>query len=76
MSDPIVKVCSCGREYRLSEWKALHFCGTQRVDGLPLMELRDCGECQSSGAVYFDESGEFIPADEDGEPIFRVAGAA
>jgi hypothetical protein len=57
----IVKRCSCGQEYTLSQFRTLEYKGIQKIhDGeLPHeMELRDCS-CRSTIMIGLDFDGNY-----------------
>jgi hypothetical protein len=70
MSDPIAVVCACcDRVWTLSEWNKLPLVGPQKFANTPLILLRNC-LCGSTRGTFVDEHGQFIPADENGNPLY------
>lgn len=45
--NPTVKICTCGMQYKLGEWKELICIGNQ-IDGDEVLELRNCKLCKST----------------------------
>ena len=49
----VVKTCSCGTQFTLTEWKALRFVGYLDIyeDDDQRGEIRQCDECRSTCAI-------------------------
>lgn len=61
-TDPVVVVCSCGRAWKLSEWRVLPLAGYQPIPGEPRLELRHC-VCRSTRAIAVDDAGNYVPTE-------------